>query len=264
MISILVHAALGRWHTRASVALIVVGCAVGHLASRKLAGQRAASRGAPGRVHGRGRACPWGRHWPRPSASCLRWSRRSSRSSRQIESLILTVGYDSANSTRSDEGEHTAAFKVILDEQQAWRRGRTGHDRPPARPFRPAFPTSTLASFDPCCSAPRRRSRSRSTAPTWTMLKRLRRSRSQGGDGPAARAGRRRNHASPGCPRGSDHLRPRQAVVVRPQHRRGGAARSRQGQGFRSDTLQPHRPPHPRSSCGWRWGIARRSRMSPN
>ncbi len=32
-----------------------------------------------------------------------------------IESLILTVGYDSANSARSDEGEHTARFKVVLD-----------------------------------------------------------------------------------------------------------------------------------------------------
>jgi len=33
-----------------------------------------------------------------------------------IASLILTVGYDSANSTRSDEGEHSARFKVVLDE----------------------------------------------------------------------------------------------------------------------------------------------------
>jgi HAE1 family hydrophobic/amphiphilic exporter-1 len=33
-----------------------------------------------------------------------------------IESLILTVGYDSANSARSDEGEHSARFKVVLDE----------------------------------------------------------------------------------------------------------------------------------------------------
>jgi multidrug efflux pump subunit AcrB len=33
-----------------------------------------------------------------------------------IESLILTVGYDSANSRDSDEGEHTAKFKVLLDE----------------------------------------------------------------------------------------------------------------------------------------------------
>jgi len=33
-----------------------------------------------------------------------------------IESLILTVGYDSANSTRSDEGEHSARFKVVLDD----------------------------------------------------------------------------------------------------------------------------------------------------
>ncbi len=33
-----------------------------------------------------------------------------------IESLILTVGYDSANTQRSDEGEHTARFKVVLDE----------------------------------------------------------------------------------------------------------------------------------------------------
>ncbi len=32
-----------------------------------------------------------------------------------IESLLLTVGYDSATSQRSDEGEHTARFKVILD-----------------------------------------------------------------------------------------------------------------------------------------------------
>jgi HAE1 family hydrophobic/amphiphilic exporter-1 len=33
-----------------------------------------------------------------------------------IESLILTVGYDSANSQDSDEGEHTAKFKILLDE----------------------------------------------------------------------------------------------------------------------------------------------------
>jgi len=32
-----------------------------------------------------------------------------------IRSLILTVGYDSANSQRSDEGEHTAQFKVLLE-----------------------------------------------------------------------------------------------------------------------------------------------------
>ncbi|NIV45744.1 MAG: AcrB/AcrD/AcrF family protein, partial [Gammaproteobacteria bacterium] len=33
-----------------------------------------------------------------------------------IDSLILTVGYDAANTTRSDEGEHSARFKVVLDE----------------------------------------------------------------------------------------------------------------------------------------------------
>ncbi len=33
-----------------------------------------------------------------------------------IRSMILTVGYDSANSQRSDEGEHTAQFKILLDE----------------------------------------------------------------------------------------------------------------------------------------------------
>ena len=33
-----------------------------------------------------------------------------------IRSLILTVGYDSANSQRSDEGEHSARFKILLDE----------------------------------------------------------------------------------------------------------------------------------------------------
>ncbi len=32
-----------------------------------------------------------------------------------IESLLLTVGYDVAYSNRSDEGEHTARFKVLLD-----------------------------------------------------------------------------------------------------------------------------------------------------
>ncbi len=32
-----------------------------------------------------------------------------------IRSLLLTVGYDAANSNRSDEGEHTAKFKVLLD-----------------------------------------------------------------------------------------------------------------------------------------------------
>lgn len=32
-----------------------------------------------------------------------------------MRSLLLTVGYDAANSQRSDEGEHTARFKVLLD-----------------------------------------------------------------------------------------------------------------------------------------------------
>jgi HAE1 family hydrophobic/amphiphilic exporter-1 len=32
-----------------------------------------------------------------------------------IRSLLLTVGYDAAYSNRSDEGEHTARFKVLLD-----------------------------------------------------------------------------------------------------------------------------------------------------
>ncbi|MEM7049355.1 MAG: efflux RND transporter permease subunit [Acidobacteriota bacterium] len=35
-----------------------------------------------------------------------------------IEALILTVGFDAANSQRSDEGEHTARFKVLLDRPQ--------------------------------------------------------------------------------------------------------------------------------------------------
>jgi HAE1 family hydrophobic/amphiphilic exporter-1 len=33
----------------------------------------------------------------------------------RIHSLILTVGYDSTNTRRSDEGEHTASFKVLLE-----------------------------------------------------------------------------------------------------------------------------------------------------
>jgi hydrophobic/amphiphilic exporter-1 (mainly G- bacteria), HAE1 family len=32
-----------------------------------------------------------------------------------IKTLILTVGFDAANSRRSDEGEHTAQFKILLD-----------------------------------------------------------------------------------------------------------------------------------------------------
>jgi HAE1 family hydrophobic/amphiphilic exporter-1 len=32
-----------------------------------------------------------------------------------IKTMILTVGYDPANSKRSDEGEHTAQFRVLLD-----------------------------------------------------------------------------------------------------------------------------------------------------
>jgi HAE1 family hydrophobic/amphiphilic exporter-1 len=32
-----------------------------------------------------------------------------------IESLLVTYGFDPANSNRSDEGEHTARFKVVLD-----------------------------------------------------------------------------------------------------------------------------------------------------
>ena len=32
-----------------------------------------------------------------------------------IESLLVTLGYDAANSQRSDEGEHTARFKVLLE-----------------------------------------------------------------------------------------------------------------------------------------------------
>ncbi|MDA8017710.1 MAG: efflux RND transporter permease subunit [Thermoanaerobaculia bacterium] len=32
----------------------------------------------------------------------------------EVERLLVTVGYDAANSTRSDEGEHTARFKVLM------------------------------------------------------------------------------------------------------------------------------------------------------
>lgn len=34
---------------------------------------------------------------------------------RHISSLLLTLGYDAANSQRSDEGEHTGRFKVLLE-----------------------------------------------------------------------------------------------------------------------------------------------------
>jgi len=36
-----------------------------------------------------------------------------------IDSLLLTVGYDPSTSNRSDEGEHTARFKVLLDRADA-------------------------------------------------------------------------------------------------------------------------------------------------
>ncbi len=36
-----------------------------------------------------------------------------------IRSLLLTVGYDAAQASRSDEGEHTARFKVLLDRADA-------------------------------------------------------------------------------------------------------------------------------------------------
>jgi HAE1 family hydrophobic/amphiphilic exporter-1 len=36
-----------------------------------------------------------------------------------LEALVLTVGYDTAYSNRSDEGEHTARFKVLLDRADA-------------------------------------------------------------------------------------------------------------------------------------------------
>ncbi len=54
-----------------------------------------------------------------------------------IKSLLLTVGYDAANSNRSDEGEHTARFKVLLDssdprvENQVLARLRERFDRIP-------------------------------------------------------------------------------------------------------------------------------------
>ncbi|MCP3980595.1 MAG: efflux RND transporter permease subunit [bacterium] len=35
-----------------------------------------------------------------------------------IRSIVLTTGYDSANSQRSDEGEHTARFKVLLEDSR--------------------------------------------------------------------------------------------------------------------------------------------------
>ncbi|MEJ2086472.1 MAG: efflux RND transporter permease subunit [Acidobacteriota bacterium] len=40
-----------------------------------------------------------------------------------IESLVLTVGYDASYSNRSDEGEHTARFKVLLDRRSDPRLG---------------------------------------------------------------------------------------------------------------------------------------------
>jgi hydrophobic/amphiphilic exporter-1 (mainly G- bacteria), HAE1 family len=42
----------------------------------------------------------------------------------EIKSLLVTLGYDPANSKRSDEGEHTARFKVLLTSSDARREDR--------------------------------------------------------------------------------------------------------------------------------------------
>ncbi len=51
-----------------------------------------------------------------------------------IEALIVTFGFDPATSQRSDEGEHSARFKLILDQLGTGGRDRgTGADTRPAR-----------------------------------------------------------------------------------------------------------------------------------
>ncbi len=73
-----------------------------------------------------------------------------------IRSLLLTLGYDSGTSQRSDEGEHTAKFKILLDdrsrgaatEEAVIRRLRTRFEAVPdldARIIRPVLFSSKTA-----------------------------------------------------------------------------------------------------------------------
>ena len=119
--------------------------------------------------------CRSARRSRRPKQSSPRSSEAILTEKQHIESLILTVGYDSANSQRSDEGEHTARFKILLDESEPRRRRRGGGRSRGCASGSRAFRISRRASCGRCCSARRRRSRSRSTATTCVELKQSRR-----------------------------------------------------------------------------------------
>ena len=105
-----------RWALRSPMTILIVGRCL--LRPDRLDGlqprRRAPAGGAAGRVHRRGVAA--GGHAPRGDRVDHRAGRRRDPGREgHIESLLLTVGYDAANSNRSDEGEHTARFKVLLD-----------------------------------------------------------------------------------------------------------------------------------------------------
>jgi HAE1 family hydrophobic/amphiphilic exporter-1 len=71
-----------------------------------------------------------------------------------IEALIVTLGFDPTTSQRSDEGEHSARFKVILDSadpatEAARRRPAPSPFRGPAGHQRPRRATGALLLQDP-------------------------------------------------------------------------------------------------------------------
>jgi len=158
-----------------------------------------------------------------------------------IESLIVTFGFDPATSQRSDEGEHSARFKLILDTSDP----EVEAGGPRADP-RSARRDSGSRGADGAAGAlqlpyshrgrnPRRQSaRSAAHGPTSRD--------SYGGDVRARRCG---DQPPGGRSRGSDRVRPRAARPLRAQHRIGGRPGPRRRQGGRGLALQSRRPPNP-------------------
>jgi hypothetical protein len=78
-----------------------------------------------------------------------------------IHTLIVTFGYDVTNMKRSDEGEHSARFKILIEPSRQPAGPRNGCWEVCAGISR-IFPTSNCGSCGRSCSARRRRSWSRS------------------------------------------------------------------------------------------------------
>ena len=173
-----------------------------------------------------------------------------------IESLLLTVGYDAAYSNRSDEGEHTARFKVLLDradprtEDEVVRRLRARFAAIPdldVRVTRPVLfsfrtPIEVEVHGDDLLELRRQAERVRQTLAAMPQLADVETTQR----------------------RGSPEV---QVVYDRELLARYGlnpgevaSSRARQGAGVRGDPLQPQGPPHPDRRAAASWPIARRWR----